>query len=393
MITPILEISQFIINAFLHIWPYLLVTIPLAVTVQMSGASKYIKRAFEARPLTAILLATILGAFSPFCSCGVIPVIASLLISGVPLAPVMSFWIASPSMDPEIFFLSAGMIGWELAIWRLAATLFLSLGAGFITHMLVQNGWLGKEILRTHRVAKVQSTAALLKMGWQRIKNGITGVWASGTMFPPVISNLKDRFQCAPMVVPAKSEAAANCSSGSSENTSFIIPQLAIRELPYTPFRGSSCGSEEQSCGCDGPTGTFRHRLLKETLSATSMVAKFMALAFFLEALIILYVPKEWITAALGQKNPMAIATAAILGVPTYTSSLTALPMISGLLTQGMNPAAALAFLIAGPTTTLPAMAAVWPLVARRVFVLYVSFSLVGAVLMGYFFRMAAIWF
>src|SRR5210317_1479487 len=142
MITPILEIAQFIINAFLHIWPYLLVTIPLAVTVQMSGASKYIKRAFEARPLTAILLATILGAFSPFCSCGVIPVIASLLISGVPLAPVMSFWIASPSMDPEIFFLSAGMIGWELAIWRLIGTLLLSLGAGFITHFAVQKQWI-----------------------------------------------------------------------------------------------------------------------------------------------------------------------------------------------------------------------------------------------------------
>jgi uncharacterized membrane protein YraQ (UPF0718 family) len=384
MITPILEISQFIINAFLHIWPYLLVTIPLAVTVQMSGASKYIKRAFEARPLTAILLATVLGAFSPFCSCGVIPVIASLLISGVPLAPVMSFWIASPSMDPEIFFLSVGMIGWELAIWRLAATLFLSLGAGFITHMLVQNGWLGKEILRTHRVAKVQSTAALFKKRWRRIKGGITGAWASGTLFPPVISNLKGRFQYAPMVAPAKSEAAANCSSCSSENTSFISPQPAIRELSNTPFRGSSCGSEEQSCGCDGTTGTFRQRLFKETLSATAMVVKFMALAFFLEALIILYIPEEWITTALGQKNPLAIATAAILGVPTYTSSLTALPMISGLLTQGMNPAAALAFLIAGPTTTLPAMAAVWPLVARRVFVIYVSFALFGAVLMGY---------
>jgi uncharacterized membrane protein YraQ (UPF0718 family) len=101
------------------------------------------------------------------------------------------------------------------------------------------------------------------------------------------------------------------------------------------------------------------------------MVIKFMALAFFLEALIILYVPPEWITAA-------------VLGVPTYTSSLTALPMISGLLTQGMNPAAALAFLIAGPVTTLPAMAAVWPLVARRVFVLYVSFALVGAIIIGY---------
>ncbi len=48
------------------------------------------------------------------------------------------------------------------------------------------------------------------------------------------------------------------------------------------------------------------------------------------------------------------------------------------------GPAAALAFLIAGPTTTLPAMAAVWTLVKSRIFILYVSFSLVGAILLGY---------
>jgi uncharacterized membrane protein YraQ (UPF0718 family) len=58
--------------------------------------------------------------------------------------------------------------------------------------------------------------------------------------------------------------------------------------------------------------------------------------------------------------------------------------MVSGLLEQGMSPAAALAFLIAGPTTTLPAMAAVWTLVKNRIFTLYVSFALVGAILLGY---------
>jgi hypothetical protein len=151
-----------------------------------------------------------------------------------------------------------------------------------------------------------------------------------------------------------------------------------------TPAYADSGCSSAQGCGCNNAIDTFWQRLLKETLSATAMVIKFMALAFFLEALIIMYVPQEWITAALGRNNPMAIASAAVLGVPTYTSSLTALPMISGLLDQGMNPAAALAFLIAGPITTLPAMAAVWPLVARRIFVLYVSFALVGAIIIGY---------
>jgi uncharacterized membrane protein YraQ (UPF0718 family) len=118
------------------------------------------------------------------------------------------------------------------------------------------------------------------------------------------------------------------------------------------------------------------------------MVVRFMALAFLVEALITLYVPETWIAGMLGNANPWAILTAAFLGVPVYTSNLTALPMVSGLLEQGMNPAAALAFLIAGPTTTLPAMAAVWGLTSRRVFSLYVSFSLAGAVVLGYIYSM-----
>ena len=393
MLEPILKISQFIAESFLHIWPYVVVTIPLAVAVQMSGASKYIKRAFEARPLTAVVLATVLGAFSPFCSCGVIPVIASLLISGVPLAPVMSFWIASPSMDPEIFFLSVGMIGWELAIWRLAATLVLSLGAGFITHLLMQNGWLGQQILRTRKVTKVQSTAELFKKGWQALKNSRAPVAPAGHSFPAAALQSGGQLHYAPAIAPLKSESAAGCISCSTAIIPSESPQPANVKILNMPTPADSCSSGAQNCGCNSAIDTFRQHLFKETLSATTMVVKFMALAFFLEALIILYVPQEWIIAALGRNNPMAIATAAVLGVPTYTSSLTALPMISGLLTQGMNPAAALAFLIAGPVTTLPAMAAVWPLVARRVFVLYVSFALVGAVLMGYIYRIAAIWF
>ena len=121
------------------------------------------------------------------------------------------------------------------------------------------------------------------------------------------------------------------------------------------------------------------------------MVAKFMALAFFLEALITLYLPSEWIAGLVGRQSQGAILIAALIGVPVYTSNLAALPLVSGLLAQGMNPGAALAFLIAGPTTTLPAMAAVWGLTTRRVFTLYVSFSLVGAIGIGYLYSLLAL--
>jgi len=362
MTNEITKIMDFMINAFVHIWPYLVITIPIAVAVNMSGASKHIKRAFDAGPITAILLATLVGAFSPFCSCGVIPVIAALLIGGVPLPPVMAFWIASPSMDPEIFFLSVGTIGWNLAVWRLAGTLCLSLSAGFITYALMQVGWINTNVLkRTTGLGAPKITSMVKRMGIS------------------FTSSLKNMFSLKPKIlIPAQASA---CCAGGSANVTQIQPSVS-----YTKTETQGCSSIDDastSCGCNEGE-SFWKRLSKESMSATLMVVKFMALAFFLEALIILYIPEQWITSVMGNKNSFAIFTAGLLGIPVYTSNLSALPMVSGLLKQGMSPAAALAFLIAGPTTTLPAMAAVWTLVKSRIFILYVSFALVGAILLGF---------
>ena len=397
MLNHILEIVNFIIEAFVHIWPYLLITIPLAVAIRLSGASKYIRRVFEVQPMVAILLATAVGAFSPFCSCGVIPVIATLLIGGVPLAPVMSFWIASPSMDPEVFFLSVSTIGWELAVWRLAGTLVLSLSAGFITHFVMQQGWLGQNILRHQRSTSVQSMWTLLKIGWQNLGQRLSQAWQY--TFEKRTLALATEVTCCPPPATAEitfantwqpaaavATPAAGCGCEAPENPG------RQNEPAQTTGCSSDCDATDSGEGdsCQVKPASFRQRLLQETWDATTMVAKFMLLTFFLEAIIILYIPSEWIGELLGQKNQWAILTAALLGVPVFTSNLTALPLVSGLLAQGMNPGAGLAFLIAGPTTTLPAMVAVWGLASRRVFALYVSFSLVGAVVLGYVYSVVA---
>lgn len=379
MFDQIMTIVRSIIDSFLHIWPYLLVTIPLAVAVQMSGASRYINRAFQGRLIPAILLATAVGAFSPFCSCGVIPVVAALLISGVPLAPVMSFWIASPSMDPEVFFLSVAALGWELAVWRLAGTLALSLTAGLVTHFAVQRGWLGRQVLRPRK------TAARVN-GWQRLKRNWRGLPRS--LARPVSSMFAFGGASA-------TPAALCCSTGEPGASGSLTALAATVTTPAPGNKVQPSAAQPGSCPasgggtCAADTRSFWQRLLSETCDATLMVVKFMALAFFLSAIIRLYVPAQSVAGLLGGHNPWAIVTAAMLGVPAYASNLTALPMVSALLAQGMQPSAALAFLIAGPTTTLPALAAVWGLASRRVVALYISFALIGAVALGYIHSLA----
>jgi uncharacterized membrane protein YraQ (UPF0718 family) len=309
----------------------------------------------------------------------------------------MSFWIASPSMDPEIFFLSVGTIGWELAVWRLAGTLVLSLSAGFITHFLMQKGWLGQNILRHQQPASVQSTWALLKKGWQNVSQSLGQAWqytfekrgpvpATEAACCPAPATAEITLANNWQPAAAVTASAPSCGCGGTEE-----PSLQNKTAQTTGC-GSDCEATDSAEAADSGEGascgvkpaSFRQRLLKETWDATTMVAKFMLLAFFLEALIILYIPSDWIAGLLGNGNQGAILAAALLGIPIYTSNLAALPLVSGLLAQGMNPGAGLAFLIAGPTTTLPAMAAVWGLASRRVFALYVSFSLVGAVVLGY---------
>lgn len=358
----LINIGGFILDSFLHMWPYLFITIPMAVAVQLSGAARFINKALTKNPVVSILLATLAGAFSPFCSCGVIPVVASLLIGGVPLAPVMSFWIASPSMDPEIFFLSVATIGWELSVWRLVATLVISLLSGYLTHFAFQSGVLGKDILRKNQDLPLKKT-------WERVTSGIENL-ATG-IFTAAKELKKTALQFS---------AAERPDIQPNSNCCLSVDEAVYRKRPEPIHAESSCGCSET---CSPEPVSFQRRILSETWKASVMVAKFMTLAFFINALIRFYVPQDFISGLLGGNNSFPVLIASLVGIPVYTSNITALPLVSGLLALGMNPGAALAFLISGPTTTLPAMVAVWGIVNRKIFLMYISFALTGAILFG----------
>lgn len=126
-----------------HLWeilPYTLFAILLAASVLAMAADRLVARAFQGRVPVMIVLASIVGATAPFCSCGVIPVVAALLAVGVPLAPVMAFWLASPLMDPTQFVLTAAALGPDFAIAKTAFAILIATTGGFVTYALVAAG-------------------------------------------------------------------------------------------------------------------------------------------------------------------------------------------------------------------------------------------------------------
>ena len=295
---------RFVLEALISIAPFLALAVGIAAFAAASGADRLVARVFSGRPLRTVALAALFGALSPFCSCGVIPIIAAMLHAGVPLAPVMAFWLASPVMDPEMFVLTAAAVGTGFALAKTAAAVGVGLLGGLAVLALQRGGGLRSPL-----------AAASAPDG------------GCGPSFEPGAS--------APIVWRVWVEPERRAEFG----------RIALR------------------------TGAF--------------LSKWLAIAFLAESLMMAYLPASWVASAVGGGSAFAIPLAAVVGAPTYLNGYAAIPLIAGLLEMGMSGGAALAFATAGAVSSIPAAIAVWALVRRGVFALYLGLGLGGAMLAG----------
>lgn len=310
----VLDISQigqsfiFTLESMWQMLPFFILAIGLAAYAKATGADAIIAAVFSGNPVRATILAAFVGALSPFCSCGVIPLIAAMLGAGVPLAPVMAFWIASPIMDPEMFILTAAGIGFNFAIAKTLAAIAMGLFAGFSVLLVQRYGFLSN---------------------------------------------------------PLQASVTSSCSSSCEPDTNTGINWRFWQE----PQRVQAFKAESYSIGV--------------------FLGKWLAFAFFLESLMLAYVPPDWISTYVGADSFFAIPLAAIVGVPSYLNGYAAIPLISGLLEMGMTPGAAMAFITAGAVSSIPAAIAVFALVKKPVFALYLSLGLIGSMISAWLYQLS----
>lgn len=161
---------------------------------------------------------------------------------------------------------------------------------------------------------------------------------------------------------------------------------------PLKAYKRKGCGASKLGKG-DAPVWRFwgeqprRETFRVEFAENGLFLLKWLTLAYVLEALLVNYVPANLIAQVVGGEGVLPIVTAALVGMPAYLNSYVAPPMLAGLMEQGMGAGAAMAFMIAGGVSSIPAMAAVWSLVKPRVFAAYLGLGVVGAVLSGIVFQ------
>lgn len=112
-------------------------------------------------------------------------------------------------------------------------------------------------------------------------------------------------------------------------------------------------------------------------------LGRWLALAYLVEAAMVAHLPAGTIALWLGGEGVLPVVAAALAGVPAYLNGYAAVPLVAGLQAQGMSAGAAMAFVVAGGMTSIPAALAVWALVRPRVFAAYLAFALAGAIAAG----------
>ena len=95
------------------------------------------------------------------------------------------------------------------------------------------------------------------------------------------------------------------------------------------------------------------------------------------------YIPAETVTALIGGEDFWPVFAAVMVGVPAYLNGYAALPLVEGLISQGMAPGAGMAFLLAGGVSSIPAAIAVFALARLPVFLSYLGFAFAGSLLLG----------
>lgn len=101
------------------------------------------------------------------------------------------------------------------------------------------------------------------------------------------------------------------------------------------------------------------------------------------------WIPKDWVIAALGGKNPLGVLIATVVGAPMYADIFGTIPIAEALLAKGALLGVVLAFMMAVTTLSLPSIIMLRKAVKPKLLCIFIVICTAGIILVGYAFNFA----
>ncbi|MFH1941461.1 MAG: permease [bacterium] len=364
----------------------------ISVFVSQASVIKYFGA--RAKKWLAYAVASVSGTILAVCSCTILPLFSSIHKRGAGLGPAVAFLYSGPAINILAIILTARILGPELGIARVVGAVTFSIVIGLLMHLIFLKEEKQKAEAQLVMPEPEESrplwqtashffvlVAILVFANWGRptdnaglwhaiwsIKWWITGGF--GILFGfSLVTILRIQWQGVLLAtIP------------------IVLAALLFKTNPLIPF---SVGILSTSVLISRKEGEAQ-----EWMSSTWNFAKQILPLLGMGVLVAGFllgspeggqgvIPNRWISTFVGGNSAFANFFASIVGAFMYFATLTEVPILQGLIANGMGKGPALALLLAGPALSLPNMLVIRSVIGTKKTVVFISLVVFMSTTMG----------
>ena len=170
---------------------------------------------------------------------------------------------------------------------------------------------------------------------------------------------------------------------------------LFLEQIPDGDFHDHDYPDERLRCTCNEKFSNKIARKTKnkfiiywaKTYEMLWLIGKYVLVGIIVGCIIERYIPSSYIYNLFGQGGKLSPVWVTFGSIPIFLHQISASSIlfhIKASLSGIIDNRAALAFLIGGPVTAIPAMILLWSMFKKKVFVLYLSISIIGTLFFSY---------
>ncbi|HQO03838.1 MAG TPA: permease [Spirochaetota bacterium] len=366
----------------------------IAVFVSEASVMKYLGP--TANKVIAYGVSSVSGSILAVCSCTVLPLFAGIYRMGAGLGPATTFLYSGPAINVLAIILTARVLGLELGIARAVGAILFSIVIGFLMHLIYRKEEIAKANAMMH-LPEPEVTrplwqnvvyfglmvAILVFANWGK-PEATTGVWYIIYSYKWIITGAASIGLAAVLVfwftmpwwkVILASAPAAVIAVAFPQQTmiAFTVGVIGLSVIT------STAGGENQEWFSQ--SWGFAKQILPLLLFGV-LIAGLLLGRPGQEGII----PSEWVSSAVGGNSIWANLFASVAGAFMYFATLTEVPILQGLIGNGMGNGPALALLLAGPALSLPNMLVIRSVMGTGKTIVYVSLVIIMSTICGMIF-------
>ncbi len=382
------------LHVILCLLPALFIAGAISVFISQAAVIKYLGA--SAKKVLAYAVASVSGAILAVCSCTILPLFSGIYKRGAGLGPATTFLYSGPAINVLAIILTARVLGIEIGIARAVGAIVFSIIIGLIMAFVFRKEEREKEkqqlIMPEPEVSRPLwheiihfSTMVLILIFANLGKPSIeAGLWAAiynakwiitailGIIFGIVLNRIF-KMKLWKIFITALAVILANIIFKGNPMITFVVGIIGLSY--FTSKSKGELGDWFFS------TWGFAKQILPLLFLGVLVAGSFLGRPGQ-EGLI----PSRWIIALVGGNSIWANFFASISGAFMYFATLTEVPILQGLIGNGMGKGPALALLLAGPALSLPNMLVIRSVMGTKKTVVFVGLVIVMATLSGIIF-------